>query len=225
MANDELKNILKLEKLDRIELFDNSNLFGNYNVSGMVVYKNGVPSKNDYRKFKISFDKNDDYNTMREVIYRRYFRVLKDNLERPDLIIVDGGIGQIHVAREIINSLNLNIPVIGLKKDDKHSTSALLANNPIEEIKIDKKSNLFYYLERMQDEVHNFTINYHKQIRSKGSLSTILDSVEGIGEKRRNLILKKYKTISKIKEADIEELGKIIPIETAQKLKEFLNNI
>ena len=225
MANEELKNILKLEKLDRIELFDNSNLFGNYNVSGMVVYKNGVPSKNDYRKFKISFDKNDDYNTMREVIYRRYFRVLKDNLERPDLIIVDGGIGQIHVAREIINSLNLNIPVIGLKKDDKHSTSALLANNPIEEIKIDKKSNLFYYLERMQDEVHNFTINYHKQIRSKGSLSTILDSVEGIGEKRRNLILKKYKTISKIKEADIEELGKIIPIETAQKLKEFLNNI
>ena len=225
MANEELKNILKLEKLDRIELFDNSNLFGNYNVSGMVVYKNGVPSKNDYRKFKISFDKNDDYNTMREVIYRRYFRVLKDNLERPDLIIVDGGIGQIHVAREIINSLNLNIPVIGLKKDDKHSTSALLANNPIEEIKIDKKSNLFYYLERMQDEVHNFTINYHKQIRSKGSLSTILDSVEGIGEKRRNLILKKYKTISKIKEADIEELGKIIPIETAQNLKEYLNNI
>ncbi len=225
MANEELKNILKLEKLDRIELFDNSNLFGNYNVSGMVVYKNGVPSKNDYRKFKISFDKNDDYNTMREVIYRRYFRVLKDNLERPDLIIVDGGIGQIHVAREIINSLNLNIPVIGLKKDDKHSTSALLANNPIEEIKIDKKSNLFYYLERMQDEVHNFTINYHKQIRSKGSLSTLLDSVEGIGEKRRNLILKKYKTISKIKDADVEELGKIIPIGTAQKLKEFLNNI
>ena len=225
LANEELKNILKLDKLDRIELFDNSNLFGNYNVSGMVVYKNGVPSKNDYRKFKISFDKNDDYNTMKEVIYRRYFRVLKDDLERPDLIIVDGGIGQINVAREIITSLNLKIPVIGLKKDDKHSTSALLADEPIREINIDKKSNLFYYLERMQDEVHNYTINYHKQIRSKGTLSGILDNIEGIGEKRRNLILKKYKTISKMKEASIEELSKIIPEKTALKLKEFLNNI
>ena len=225
LANEELKNILKLDKLDRIELFDNSNLFGNYNVSGMVVYKNGVPSKNDYRKFKISFDKNDDYNTMKEVIYRRYFRVLKDDLERPDLIIVDGGIGQINVAREIITSLNLKIPVIGLKKDDKHSTSALLADEPIREINIDKKSNLFYYLERMQDEVHNYTINYHKQIRSKGTLSGILDNIEGIGEKRRNLILKKYKTISKMKEASIEELSEIIPEKTALKLKEFLNNI
>lgn len=224
-ANEELKNILKLEKLDRIELFDNSNLFGNYNVSGMVVYKNGIPSKNDYRKFKISFDKNDDYNTMREVIYRRYFRVLKDNLERPDLIIVDGGIGQIHVAREVIKSLNLNIKVIGLKKDDKHATSALLANDPIEEIKINKKSNLFYYLERMQDEVHNYTINYHKQIRSKGSLEGILDNIEEIGQKRRNLLIKKYKTISKMKQASIEELSEILPMNVSKNLKNFLNNL
>ncbi|MCM1370898.1 MAG: excinuclease ABC subunit UvrC [Clostridium sp.] len=224
-ANEELKDILKLEKLDRIEIFDNSNLFGNYNVSGMVVYKNGVPSKNDYRKFKISFDKNDDYNTMREVIYRRYFRVLKDNLERPDLIIVDGGIGQMNIAREVIDSLNMKIPVIGLKKDDKHSTSALLANSPIVEIEIDKKSNLFYYLERMQDEVHNFTINYHKQIRSKGTLSGILDNVDGIGEIRRNKLLKKYKTISKIKEASIEDLSLIIPTDIALKLKQFLNDM
>ena len=222
-ANEELRDILNLSKLDRIELFDNSNLFGNYNVSGMVVFKNGVPSKNDYRKFKISFDKNDDYNTMREAIYRRYFKVLKENLEKPDLIIVDGGIGQIHVAQEIIDSLNLKVPVVGLKKDDKHSTEALIRNDI--EIKIDKKSNLFYYLERMQDEVHNYTINYHKQIRSKGAKESILDNIEGIGEKRKKELIKKYKTINKMKEADIEDLSKIIPSNIANELKNFLNKL
>lgn len=223
-ANEELKNILKLDKLDRIEIFDNSNLFGNYNVSGMVVFTNGKPNKNEYRKFKITLDKNDDYGTMKEVIYRRYYRVLIDKLIKPDLIIVDGGIGQINVAREVINELNINIPVIGLKKDDKHNTNSLLAANPIEEIQIEKTSNLFYLLERMQDEVHNFTINYHKQIRSKGSLSSILDNIEGIGNKRKNELLKKYKTITKLKEVDVNELSKIIPNNVALKLKEFLNN-
>ena len=223
-ANEELKQLLNLDKLDRIEIFDNSNLFGSFNVSGMVVFIDGKPSKNDYRKFKISIDKNDDYGTMKEVIYRRYFRVLKDNLTKPDLIIVDGGIGQINSAREIIDSLNLNIPVIGLKKDNKHTTSALLANNPIEEIQIDKKSNLFYYLERMQDEVHNFTINYHKQIRSKGQISSILDNIEGIGEKRKKELLKKYRSINKIKEAPLEELTGILTEKVAVNLKEFLSN-
>lgn len=223
-ANEELRKILNLDKLDRIELFDNSNLFGSFNVSGMVVFVDGKPSKNDYRKFKISIDKNDDYGTMKEVIYRRYFRVLKDNLIKPDLIIVDGGLGQINIARETINLLNLNIPVVGLKKDNKHSTSALLANNPIEEIPIDKKSNLFYYLERMQDEVHNFTINYHKQIRSKGQISSILDNIEGIGEKRKKELLKKYHSINKIKEATIEELSSIVPEKVAINLKKFLSN-
>ena len=199
-------------------------LFGTFNVSGMVVFKNGKPSKNDYRKFKITIDQNDDYGTMREVIYRRYFRVLKDNLERPDLIIVDGGIGQVNVARSVIESLNMNIPVVGLKKDNKHTTNALLAFNPIKEVEIDKKSNLFYMLERMQDEVHEFTINYHKQIRSKGSLSSILDNIEGIGLKRKNELLKKYKTINKMKEASIEELQKILPNNVALNLKEFLDN-
>ena len=221
-ANEELKNILKLDKLSKIEIFDNAHLFGTYNVSGMVVFVDGKPSKNNYRKFKISIDTNDDYGTMREVIYRRYFRVLKDNLEKPDLIIVDGGIGQINVARNIIDSLNLNIPVVGLKKDDKHTTSALLAFDPIEEVKIDKKSNLFYLLERMQDEVHNFTINYHKQIRSKGSLSSILDNVEGIGEKRKKELLKQYKTINKLKECNIEELKDILPETVANNLYNFL---
>ena len=224
-ANEELKNILGLDKLSRIEIFDNAHLFGTYNVSGMVVYIDGKPSKNDYRKFKISVDKNDDYQTMKEVIYRRYFRVLKDNLERPDLIIVDGGVGQINVARKVVNDLNLYIPVVGLKKDNKHTTSALLAFTPLEEVSIDKRSNLFYLLERMQDEVHEFTINYHKKIRSKGSLSSILDNIDGIGEKRKKELLKKYKTINKIKESSIEELETILPKNIANNLLDFLNNL
>ena len=223
-ANDELKKILNLDILDRIELFDNSNLFGSYNVSGMVVFVDGKPSKNDYRKFKISIDKNDDYGTMREVIYRRYYRVLADDLKKPDLIIVDGGLGQINIARSVIDSLGLNIPVVGLKKDNKHTTESLLAYNPIIEIPIDKKSNVFYYLERMQDEVHNFTINYHKQLRSKGSLESILDSIDGIGAKRRNELLKKYKTTTKLKELSKEQLEEILPSKVAENLIEFLNN-
>ena len=127
---------------------------------------------------------------MKEVIYRRYFRVLKDNLDKPDLIIVDGGINQMNAAREIINSLNLNIMVVGLRKDNKHTTNALLAFDPITEIPIDKTSNLFYLLERMQDEVHEFTINYHKKLRSKGMISSILDNIEGIGSKRKTELLK-----------------------------------
>ena len=222
IANQELQNILGLDRLDRIELFDNSNLFGSYNVSGMVVFVDGKPSKNDYRKFKITVDQNDDYGTMREVIYRRYFRVLKDGLSRPDLIIVDGGIGQMHVAREVLTSLGMNIPVVGLKKDDHHATSKLLAFDPIVEIDINKRSNLFYYLERMQDEVHNYTISYHRQIRSKGSLSSILDNIEGIGEVRKNKLLKKYHTISRMKDASIEELCEILPKDIAIKFKDFL---
>ena len=191
-------------------------------MSGMVVFKDGKPAKNEYRKYKISVDKNDDYHTMEEVIYRRYFRVLKDNLTRPDLIIVDGGIGQINIARNVINSLNLNIPVVGLKKDFKHLTKSLLAFEPILEIDIDRKSTLFHYLERMQDEVHNFTINYHKQIRSKGSLESVLEEVSGIGEKRRKLLLKKYHSLTKMKEAEIEELEQILPHEVAINLYNYL---
>ena len=223
-ANEELKKILKLPKLDRIELFDNSHLFGTFSVSGMVVFKNGKPSKNDYRKFKINIDTNDEYAMMREVTYRRYFRVLNENLKRPDLIIVDGGIGQINIVRDVVDSLNLNIMVVGLKKNNKHNTNNLLAFNPIQEIKIDKRSNLFYYLERMQDEVHNFTISYHKQIRSKGSLESILDHIDGIGEKRKKELLKKYKTINKLKELNVDDLTSILPVKTAENLVKFLKN-
>lgn len=219
---DELKEKLNLNSVNRIELFDNSNLFGTFNVSGMVVFIDGLPCKNEYRKFKITSDVNDDYSTMREVIYRRYFRVLKDNLPRPDLIIVDGGLGQLNVARSVLKELNLNIATVGLKKDDKHNTASLLGLDPIEEIVIDKKSDLFLLLTRMQDEVHNFTISYHKQIRSKGAISSVLDNIEGIGEKRKKELLKKYKSITKMKEASICELEEILPEKVAINLSKFL---
>ena len=220
-SNEELKELLNLDKLDRIEIFDNAHLFGTYNVSGMVVFIDGVPEKNEYRKFKISVDKNDDYGTMREVIYRRYFRVLKDNLVRPDLVIVDGGLGQLNAATEVIESLGLNILVVGLKKDDHHATNALITKD--KEFNIDRKSNLFYYLERMQDEVHNFTINYHRQIRSKGSISSILDNIEGIGEKRKKELIKKYRTVKNMASVPVSELSLIVPSAVAQNLHDFLN--
>ena len=224
-ANNELKEKLGLKKLERIEIFDNSNLFGEFNVSGMVVFVNGKPSKKDYRKFKITLDVNDDYGTMKEVIYRRYYRLLIEKSIMPDLIIVDGGIGQINVARETLKSLNLNIMVVGLKKDDHHRTNKLLAFDPVEEIEIKNDSLLFLYLERMQDEVHNFTINYHKQIRSKGLLSSIIDNIEGIGPKRRDELLKEYKSLKKMSEASIEDLSKIVTKEVAIKLKQFLQEL
>ena len=222
-ANDELREKLGLEKLDRIELFDNAHLFGTYNVSGMVVFIDGSPAKNEYRKFKISVDKNDDYGTMREVIYRRYFRVLKDNLVRPDLIIVDGGLGQMNVAKEVLDSLGMDINLVGLKKDDKHATRALVTFDG--EIPIEKRSNLFHYLERMQDEVHNFTINYHKQIRSKGLYASILDDIPGIGKQRKQELLKKYKTVSNMKKQSIEELSSVLPYKVALELKNILDSL
>ena len=223
-VNNELRDILGMDRLERIEIFDNAHLFGTYNVSGMVVYIDGKPAKNEYRKYKISVDKNDDYGTMREVIYRRYFRVLKDDLVRPDLILVDGGKGQINAAKDVLDSLNMNIKLAGLKKDDKHQTSALVTSD-LEEIAIEKRSELFHYLERMQDEVHNFTINYHKQIRSKGAYSSILDNISGIGEKRKKELLKKYKTLSNIKNSSLEELETVLPRDVAKNLMMALEEI
>ena len=144
-----------------------------------------------------------------------------DDLTRPDLIIVDGGIGQMNVAKEVLDSLNLKINLVGLKKDDKHSTNALVTFD--REIPIEKRSNLFHYLERMQDEVHNFTISYHRQIRSKGLYASILDNVEGIGSKRKEALLKKYKTVNKLREASIDELSTIVPHEVALNIKKILD--
>ena len=187
----------------------------------MVVFKDGKPSKNDYRKFKINIDKNDDYNTMKEVLYRRYYRMLMENTERPDLIILDGGELQIGAGLEVINSLNLGIKVVGLKKNDKHRTSDLVDSN-LETIELDRTSNVFHYLTRMQDEVHRFTINYHRQIRSKGSIQSVLDNIEGLGEKRRKALLKKFGSLKAISNASVDELKEVIPESVARNLKEYL---
>lgn len=221
-SNDELKDILGLKKLSRIDLFDNSNLFGTFAVSAMVVFINGKPMKKEYRKYKVLVDKNDDYHTMQEVIYRRYNKALVENLELPDLILVDGGITQIHAAKEVINDLGLNIAISGLKKDNKHNTSSLI-NLDEKEIPLDVTSNLFHYLTRMQDEVHRFAIYYHREIRSKGQIASLLDNVPGIGQKRKKELIKKYKTITNMMEAT--DLNEILPDKVANILKEYLKSI
>jgi excinuclease ABC subunit C len=222
IANEELRKLLNMDSLKRIDLFDNSNLFGSYAVSGMVVYKEGLPSKKDYRKYKVYVDKNDDYNTMKEIIYRRYQRALVEHTELPDLIIADGGINQINAVKDTLNDLNLHIKVMGLKKNDKHMTSDLIDGDNYNIISIDKDSNVFHYLTRMQDEVHRFAINYHRQIRSKGSISSVLDEVDGIGNVRKKELIKKYGNINKIREESIEELSKILPENVAINLKRYL---
>lgn len=221
-ANDELRYILGLKKLDRIDLFDNSNLFGSFTVSCMVVFKNGRPAKKEYRKYKISLDKNDDYHTMQEVIYRRYYRALVDKTELPDLIIVDGGINQMNACMEILNSLNLSIRVCGLRKNDKHRTNDLIDAVGYKTVEIDKSSPVFHYLTRMQDEVHRYTISYHRTIRSKGAISSVLDNIEGIGAKRKKELIKTFGSIAKLENASIEELSQIIPEATAIRLQEYL---
>ena len=220
-ANEELSFVLNMPHITRIDIFDNSNLFGTFAVSGMVVFINGRPEKSEYRKYKIQVDKNDDYHTMQEVIYRRYNRALIEESVMPDLIITDGGETQIHAAQEILQDLGLHIPVVGLKKDSHHRTNVLVDSN-LKEITIDTTSNLFHYLTRMQDEVHRYTINYHRTIRSKGSISSVLDNIEGIGPKRKKELIKKYGSVKNIAGASTEELSTIIPEKTAKVLKEYL---
>ena len=219
-ACNELKELLGISSANKIEAFDNSHLFGSYSVSGMITFTLGLPDKNNYRKYKIDIEHHDDFHVMKEVIYRRYYRVLMENLEKPDLIIVDGGKAQITAATTVLKDLNLNIPVCGLVKNDKHRTSDILYNDKLYEI--DKTKNLFHMLERIQDEVHNFTIRYHRDIRSKGALASILDDIKGIGEKRKKELLKKYSNINKMKEATVDDLSKILPYDIAYNLHEFL---
>jgi excinuclease ABC subunit C len=218
-ASRKLGEILSIDNLSRIEIFDNSHLFGTFSVSGMVVFIDGKPAKKEYRKYKITSDKVDDYNLMKEVIYRRYHRVLIEKLDAPDLIVVDGGKIQMEAASTTLNMLGMNIPICGLKKNDRHKTSALIYNEV--EIPIDSHSNVFHLLERMQDEVHNFTIRYHKDIRSKGALESVLDNISGIGAKRKKELLKRFGSIEKIKEASVEELSIILPINVAYELNKY----
>lgn len=218
----ELKEKLKIDNVSHIELFDNSHLFGTYYVGAMVCYKDFEKDKKMYRKYKISTETKDDLSAMKEVIYRRYYKCLLENLPLPNLIIVDGGETQINVAKEIISSLKLNIKIIGLKKDNKHRTKYIIDESYNI---IDVSNELFLYLTRMQDEVHRFAITYHRDIKSKGSLSSILENVSGIGEKRRKQLLKKYSSLEKIKNASIEELSEVIPKEIAIDLQKFLNDL
>lgn len=218
-ANEELSKLLGIN-IHRIESFDNSHLFGDYTVSGMVVFVDGKASKKDYRKYKIKGDAKDDYHLMQEVIERRYSRAINDNLILPDLILVDGGLIQINATLEILDNLCLNIPVYGMQKNDKHRICALVSKD--KEVEIEKNSNLFHFLEKISEEVHRFTINYHKDIRSKGSLSSKLDNIPGIGEKRRKELIKKFKTLTGIKDASDEELSKVIPKNVIDDLRNFL---
>lgn len=220
-ANEELSKLLGIN-IHRIESFDNSHLFGDYTVSGMVVFVDGKASKKDYRKYKIKGDAKDDYHLMIEVMERRYSRVINDNLIKPDLILTDGGIIQINACLEVLDNLCLDIPVYGMQKNDKHRICALV-NKDGKEIEIEKNSDLFHYLEKISEEVHRFTINYHKDIRSKGALTSKLDNIPGIGEKRRKELIKKFRTLNGIKEASDEELSKIIPKNIIDTLRAFLN--
>ena len=223
-AINELKDLLKLDKASRMESFDNSHLFGTFYVGGMVVFNDFLPLKDEYRKYKIAADVKDDLSAMKEVLYRRYYKVLMENLDKPDLIVMDGGKTQISVAKEIISSLGLNIPIIGLVKDDKHKTSQIMNDN-YEILDIKKNSNLFLFLTKIQDEVHRYAINYHRNIKSKGALSSILDVVPGIGEERRKSLLRKFGSLKRIKEATKEELMEVIPEEVANKLLTYLQEI
>lgn len=219
----ELGQKLGIDTPHTIELYDNSNIQGAYAVAGMVVYKDGVPSKKDYRKYKIkTVEGPDDYASMKEVIYRRYYRLLMEQKEMADLIIVDGGLGQIKVAKEVIDSLNLSVHICGLSKDDKHSTAMLLDEDG-NQVPIDTKSPLFFLLTRMQDEVHRYAISFHRQVRSKSLFSSILDEVKGIGEARKKKLLNHFKSVKKMKEASLEELEAVIPKNTALKLYEVLH--
>lgn len=206
-AANNLGEILGIERLSRIEAFDNSNIQGTNPVSAMVVFIDGKPARKEYRKYKIrTVQGADDYGTMREVIRRRYERVLKENLPMPDLIVVDGGKGQISSAIDILeNELGLFIPVCGLVKDDKHKTAQLLVGDPPEPVELARDSQEFYLLQRIQDEVHRFAITFHREQRGKSMVTSKLDAIPGIGEKRRKALLKHFGSLKKIKEASVED--------------------
>ncbi len=224
-AIENIGELLNIPKPVRIEAFDNSNIQGTSPVAGMVVFVNGKPSKKNYRKFKIKTVVGpDDYASMREVIYRRYSRVMKDGLTPPDLIIIDGGQGQVNVARDVIeNKLGLDIPIAGLQKNDKHQTHELLFGDPLEVVELPRNSEEFFLLQRIQDEVHRFAITFHRQLRSKNSFSSKLDGITGLGPKRKQLLMKHFKSLPNIQKADVEDIINCgIPRNVAVVVKEKL---
>lgn len=218
-AVEKLGNAMNIPASIRIEAFDNSNIMGTNPVSAMVVFIDGRPAKNEYRKYKIKTVQGpDDYASMREVIYRRYSRVLKEGLPFPDLILIDGGKGQVDVAKDVLaNQLGVDIPVAGLAKNDKHKTSELLFGPDLEVVPLERNSQEFFLLQRIQDEVHRFAITFHRQLRSKNSFASKLDNIEGLGPKRKKNLLKEFKSLKNITAASVEELRKAGLPETVAK--------
>mgnify|MGYP002741650269 FL=1 len=225
-AIENLGKLLQIPTPVRIESFDNSNIMGTSPVSAMVVFVNGKPSKKDYRKYKIKTVVGpDDYASMREVIRRRYSRVMRDDLTPPDLIVIDGGQGQVNIAKQVIQEeLGLDIPIAGLQKNDKHQTHELLFGDPLQVIELSRTSQEFFLLQRIQDEVHRFAITFHRQLRSKNSFSSQLDGIEGLGPKRKQLLMKHFKSLTKIKEATVDEIVTVgIPQAVAEAVQEKLH--
>ena len=223
-AIDELKELLGTDKVSRMEAFDNSHLFGTFYVGGMVVYEDFLPLKDEYRKYKISSDVKDDLGAMKEVIYRRYYKVLMENLTPPDVVVMDGGFNQVKIAVDIIRSLGLNIRVIGLVKNDKHKTSSIIDEDG-RVLNVKSDSNLFLFFSKIQEEVHSFAITYHRNIKAKGALSSVLDMVPGIGEVRKKELLKKFGSLKKMKEATVEELSEVVSRDVAVILFDYLQKI
>ena len=223
-AIDELKELLGTDKVSRMEAFDNSHLFGTFYVGGMVVYEDFLPLKDEYRKYKISSDVKDDLGAMKEVIYRRYYKVLMEDLTPPDVVVMDGGFNQVKIAVDIIRSLGLNIRVIGLVKNDKHKTSSIIDEDG-RVLNVKSDSNLFLFFSKIQEEVHRFAITYHRNIKAKGALSSVLDMVPGIGEVRKKELLKKFGSLKKMKEATVEELSEVVSRDVAVILFDYLQKI
>ena len=225
-AIENLGQLLNIPTPVRIESFDNSNIMGTSPVSSMVVFVNGKTSKKDYRKYKIKTVVGpDDYASMREVIKRRYSRVIRDGLTPPDLIVIDGGQGQVNVAKEVIqDQLGLDIPIAGLQKNDKHQTHELLFGDPLQVVELSRNSQEFFLLQRIQDEVHRFAITFHRQLRSKNSFSSQLDGIEGLGPKRKQNLMKHFKSLTKIKEASVDQIVEVgVPRAVAEAVREKLN--
>lgn len=211
MALENLGAALGIPMPRRIEAFDNSNIQGTSPVSAMVCFIDGKPAKKEYRKYKIrTVDKPDDVETMREVIRRRYTRILKENGVLPDLILVDGGKGQLNAARDVLeNELGLYIPIGGSVKDEKHRTAHLIAGDPPKEVFLRRGSQEFYLIQRIQEEVHRFAITFHRQTRQKNMFQSVLDQIPGVGPKRKQILYQHFETIERMKEASIEEYRKL----------------
>ena len=225
-AIENLGQLLNIPTPVRIESFDNSNIMGTSPVSAMVVFINGKPSKKDYRKYKIKTVVGpDDYASMREVIKRRYSRVMRDGLIPPDLIVIDGGRGQVNIAKDVIqHQLGLDIPIAGLQKNDKHQTHELLFGDPLEVVELSRNSQEFFLLQRIQDEVHRFAITFHRQLRSKNSFSSQLDGIEGLGPKRKQNLMRHFKSLTNIKKASVDEIVEVgVPRKVAEAVQEKLS--